>query len=202
MEDPSIHFPGKTCLKRLLYFTFSLGELWQHKPTTNGYCPLWTFSFRLPLKVFKTYLLGRGFHTLIKNASFSSPTNVGSHTKAWAPDFRGYLRTTKLKVTCYCRWNSDFELLKGIPLLSNDIKQKSRKVEGKRKKGLKSDHCKPSLRSLTTSFSQIVAKNKPHNIRQSKSQYPFGFSTPIWWKRKPQKDIQAKEWRTMSSRTD
>ena len=27
MEDPSIHFPGKTCLKRLLYFTFSSGEL-------------------------------------------------------------------------------------------------------------------------------------------------------------------------------
>ena len=28
---------------------------------------------------FKTHLLGRGFHTLIKNVSFSSPTNVGSH---------------------------------------------------------------------------------------------------------------------------
>ena len=37
------------------------------------------FPFGLPLKVFKTCLLGRGFHTLIKNASFPSPTDVGSH---------------------------------------------------------------------------------------------------------------------------
>ena len=28
---------------------------------------------------FKTCLIGRGFHTLIRNASFSSPTNMGSH---------------------------------------------------------------------------------------------------------------------------
>ena len=35
--------------------------------------------FGLLLKVFKTRLVGRGFHTLTKNASFSSPTNVGSH---------------------------------------------------------------------------------------------------------------------------
>ena len=31
------------------------------------------------LTVFKTRLLGRGFHTLIKNVSFSSPTVVESH---------------------------------------------------------------------------------------------------------------------------
>ena len=37
--------------------------------------------FELPLKVFKTHLLGRGFHTFIKNVSFSSPTDVGSHSK-------------------------------------------------------------------------------------------------------------------------
>ena len=37
------------------------------------------FPFGLPLKVFKTCLLGRSFHTLIKNFSFSSPINVGSH---------------------------------------------------------------------------------------------------------------------------
>ena len=36
------------------------------------------FRFRLPLKVFKPHMLGRDFHTLIKNASFSSPTDVGS----------------------------------------------------------------------------------------------------------------------------
>ena len=33
------------------------------------------------LKVFKTRLLGRGFHTLIKNVSFPTPTNVGSLIK-------------------------------------------------------------------------------------------------------------------------
>ena len=47
--------------------------------TVSRYCPLWIFPFGLPLKVFKTRLLGRGFHTLVKNASFSSPTDVGSH---------------------------------------------------------------------------------------------------------------------------
>ena len=37
--------------------------------------------FGLPLKVFKRQrrLLGRGLHTIIKNASFSSPTDVRSH---------------------------------------------------------------------------------------------------------------------------
>ena len=35
--------------------------------------------FGLPLKAFKTCLLGRGFHILIKNVSFSSPTDVGFH---------------------------------------------------------------------------------------------------------------------------
>ena len=35
--------------------------------------------FELPLKVFKTRLLGRGSHTLIKNVLFSSPTDVRSH---------------------------------------------------------------------------------------------------------------------------
>ena len=36
--------------------------------------------FGVSLKVYKTGLVGRGFHALIKNVSFSSPTNVGSHT--------------------------------------------------------------------------------------------------------------------------
>ena len=31
------------------------------------------------LTIFKTRLLGRGFHTLIRNVSFPSPTKVGSH---------------------------------------------------------------------------------------------------------------------------
>ena len=38
----------------------------------------WAFYFGLPLKIFKTLLLGRGFNTLIKGVS--SPTqDVGSH---------------------------------------------------------------------------------------------------------------------------
>ena len=47
-------------------------------PTASRYCSLWAFPFRVPLKVFKTRLLGRGFHTLIKNDLYPSPTDVGS----------------------------------------------------------------------------------------------------------------------------
>ena len=46
------------------------------------YCPLWAFSFELPLKVSKTRLLGGGFHTLIKNVLFSFPTELASHTSS------------------------------------------------------------------------------------------------------------------------
>ena len=49
-------------------------------PFVSRYCPLWAFLFGLHLKVFKTRLLGRGSHTLIKNVSFPSPTGVRSHT--------------------------------------------------------------------------------------------------------------------------
>ena len=45
----------------------------------NRYCSIWTFPYGFSLKVFKTHLLGRDFHTLIKNVSFSSPTDVRSH---------------------------------------------------------------------------------------------------------------------------
>ena len=37
------------------------------------------FLSGFPLKVFKTRLLGRGFHVFIRNASFPSSTEVGSH---------------------------------------------------------------------------------------------------------------------------
>ena len=37
------------------------------------------FPFRTSPQDFKTRLLGRGFHTLIKNVSFSLPINMGSH---------------------------------------------------------------------------------------------------------------------------
>ena len=40
----------------------------------------------ISLKCSETCLLGRGFHIPIKNASFSSPTNVGSHNPPpWGP---------------------------------------------------------------------------------------------------------------------
>ena len=40
---------------------------------------LFGFSLLNSLKVLKRVLLGRGFHTLIKNVSLSSPTDIGSH---------------------------------------------------------------------------------------------------------------------------
>ena len=71
-----------------------VGTIWiSPKSIASIYCPLWAFPFEILLKVFKMRLLGRGFllkvfkmrllgrgfHTLIKNVSFSSPTDVGSH---------------------------------------------------------------------------------------------------------------------------
>ena len=43
------------------------------------YCPLWAFPSRASPQGFKTCLLGRGFHTLIRNVLFPSLTDVGSH---------------------------------------------------------------------------------------------------------------------------
>ena len=37
------------------------------------------FPFRASPQDFKTHLLGRGFHTSIRNVSFPPPINVGSH---------------------------------------------------------------------------------------------------------------------------
>ena len=58
-----------------------------HRPmsssdTITPFADIVLFEFSLsdfPSRFFKTRLLGRGFHTLINNASFSSPTDVGSH---------------------------------------------------------------------------------------------------------------------------
>ena len=57
------------------------------KSTVSRYFSFWVFPFRLPLKVFKTRLLGRGFHIFIKSVSFSSSTDVGSHNP---PPFRAH----------------------------------------------------------------------------------------------------------------
>ena len=51
--------------------------------TASRYCLLWAFPFELPLKVFKTCLIGRDFYTIIKNASFSFPTDVRSHNSVY-----------------------------------------------------------------------------------------------------------------------
>ena len=58
--------------------------MWVASGVVIGECngpspPLGAFPFGLLLKVYKTHLLGRGFHTLIKGVSFSSPSKVGSH---------------------------------------------------------------------------------------------------------------------------
>ena len=60
----------------------------------------------LSLKVFKTCLLGRGFHTLIKNVSFSSPTDVGSHNPPLLPDQYGLSQSTHLQGSV-SRWHSN-----------------------------------------------------------------------------------------------
>ena len=49
------------------------------KSTASRYCPLWPIAYHRQPHSFKTRLLGRGFHTLIRNVSFPSPTDVGSH---------------------------------------------------------------------------------------------------------------------------
>ena len=50
---------------------------------------------RLSLKVFKTRLLERGFHTLIKSVSFSSPIDMGSHNPPFdvLADTRSFLQS-------------------------------------------------------------------------------------------------------------
>ena len=53
-----------------------------HLPVSNSdtrYCPLWLVTYRRRPHDFKTCLLGRSFHTLIRNVLFSSPTDVRSH---------------------------------------------------------------------------------------------------------------------------
>ena len=45
-------------------------------PPLANIVPLWDFPFGLFLKIFKTCLLGRGFHTLIKNVLLSSPKSM------------------------------------------------------------------------------------------------------------------------------
>ena len=91
MWDPPIHLlrgPSSLLAHRLMSTPFqgSASSL-THRPVFNSdtICnspslPLADIVLGLPLKVFKMPLLGRGFHTLINNASFSSPTDVGSHS--------------------------------------------------------------------------------------------------------------------------
>ena len=80
-----------------------LASLLTHRPVSgsdticNSLSPPLTniVLFRLSLNIFKTRLLERGFHTLIKNASFFSPTDVRSHNpppfRAQRPYWRSFL---------------------------------------------------------------------------------------------------------------
>ena len=45
----------------------------------DSYYSLWPVTYSCQPHDFKTHSLGRGFHTLITNASFLPPTDVGSH---------------------------------------------------------------------------------------------------------------------------
>ena len=61
---------------RMLVFLGGVDEIVCNSPSL----PLaYIVLFGLSLTVIKMRLLGRSFHTLIKNVSFSSLTNVGSH---------------------------------------------------------------------------------------------------------------------------
>ena len=54
-------------------------EVYESKPIASRYYPFWLVMYRRQPHGFKTRLLGRGFHTLIRYVSFPSPTDVGSH---------------------------------------------------------------------------------------------------------------------------
>ena len=74
------------CLGRNALYLYCSGRNALKRTLGGAYCngpnPLLAHIvlFGLPLKVFKTRLLGRSFHTLTKNASFSFSTDVGSHS--------------------------------------------------------------------------------------------------------------------------
>ena len=53
-------------------------------PPLSGYCLLWNFLYGLPLKVFKTRMLGRDFLTLIRNL-FSNQCGISQSTSLGAP---------------------------------------------------------------------------------------------------------------------
>ena len=74
-------FPSlfSTLFPSVLWFEVLRMRLYQPKFIADRYCYLWTFPFGIPLKVFKMHILGRGFHTLMKNVSFPPPTDMGSH---------------------------------------------------------------------------------------------------------------------------
>ena len=70
----------------LIFFLRQLNDFITAYAHHSRYCLLWAFLIELPLKVLKTLLLGRGFHTLIRMFcspqrfcwhSFPSPIDVG-----------------------------------------------------------------------------------------------------------------------------
>ena len=65
--------------------------------------------FGLSLKVFKTRLLGRDFHTLINNALFPSPTDVGSHNRP------------PLRLSVFVGTSPDVHSLSGLSILAGTL---------------------------------------------------------------------------------
>ena len=60
-----------------LYFR-RFNEIVTTNTTASRYSPFWPVTYCRRPHSLKTRLLGRGFHTLIRNVLFPSPTNMGS----------------------------------------------------------------------------------------------------------------------------
>ena len=67
---------SQTSLKSWVKFVIiGVALLWEPRRVTSRYCSLWVFLYGLLLKALKR-VIGKGFHTLINDVSFSSPNNV------------------------------------------------------------------------------------------------------------------------------
>ena len=73
-------------LADIVFFAVFLSNFLSRLPIASRYCCLWGFSFKLPLKIFKTYLLGRDSQSTppppfgaqhSRWHSFPSPIDVG-----------------------------------------------------------------------------------------------------------------------------
>ena len=80
-DVPGLHYPIRRRKRQHI-------KKWLIKKQEHAskYCPLYPVTYHCQPHGFKTHLLGRGFHTLIKNALFPSLTDVRSHNPTpWGP---------------------------------------------------------------------------------------------------------------------